>query len=106
MNIMESLTDDQAPIRPASNITDDGTYIHFWIGSIGQGMEDVVLMNDQTCAELNALIEANKISIARKRYVRAAGKVLCFWQLNSKASSAYEDGLDSLIDDTDIEKPF
>lgn len=99
MNILESLTDAYAPIRPASVAMNDGGYMHYWIGHVGQGVEDVALMNPQVEAELNALIDAKKVCIVHKRYVVALAHEMCFWQLNLDAATpitqAIKDSLES-----------
>lgn len=82
MNILESLTDAYAPIRPASVRMSDGGFMHYWVGHIGMGVEDVALVSPQIEAELNALIDAKKVTIAHKRFVAALGHEMCFWQLN------------------------
>ncbi len=87
MNILESLTDAYAPIRPASVVMPDGSFMHYWIGHVGQGVEDAALINPQVESELNALIAANKVSIVHKRYVIAVGHQMCFWQLNLDLST-------------------
>ena len=82
MNILESLTDAHALIRPVSVLMDDETYMHFWLGHVGLGVEDAALMAPQVASELDALIAANKVSIVHRRFVRAIGHQACFWQLN------------------------
>ncbi len=94
----------------------DGKYSHYWVGYVGQGVEDAALMNDQFATELEALIESNKVSIAHKRYVVAVGHQMFFWELNLAAATPITEeikatlesyvkdvsiGLDNPLDDQD-----
>lgn len=112
MNILESLTDAHAPIRPASVAYEDGTFAHYWIGHVGQGVEDVALLAPQVASELDALIAANKVSIVHKRFVRALGKKMCFWQLNldvaTPITKEIKDSLESYVKGVqfDLDKPL